>query len=140
MIRLQDVNFETAKADILPESYPSLDIVGQILTKWPQLRIEVGGHTDSRGSEAYNLKLSQARAASVLAYLTQKFPGLHPEQFTSKGYGESKPIAPNTNALGMAKNRRVEFVVLNKDVLRKESENRRLQLKNEGAPADTTKH
>ena len=140
MIRLQDVNFETAKADLLPESYPSLDIVGQILTKWPQLRIEVGGHTDSRGTDAYNLKLSQARAASVLSYLTQKFPGLHPEQFTSKGYGESKPIAPNTTDLGRAKNRRVEFVVLNKDVLRKETENRRLQQKNESAPADTTKH
>jgi len=146
MIRLQDVNFETAKADILPESYPSLDIVGQILTKWPQLRIEVGGHTDSRGGAAYNQKLSEARANSVLTYLKNKFPGLHGEQFTAKGYGKSKPIAPNTNDLGRAKNRRVEFVVLNKDVLRKETENRRLLKKNEGAPppggapADTTRH
>ncbi len=144
MIRLQDVNFETAKADILPESYPSLDIVGQILTKWPQLRIEVGGHTDGRGGTVYNQKLSEARANAVLTYLKNKFPGLHGEQFTAKGYGKSKPIAPNTTDLGRAKNRRVEFVVLNKDVLRKETENRRLQMKGGappgGAPADTTKH
>ena len=50
MIRLQDINFETAKATLLPESYPVLDIVGQVLSRWPDLRIEVGGHTDSRGS------------------------------------------------------------------------------------------
>jgi len=139
MIRLHDVNFETAKADILPESYPSLDLVGQILTKWPDLKIEIGGHCDSRGSDAYNLRLSQARAASVLKYLTTKFPNLHASQYTAKGYGESRPIAPNTNALGMAKNRRVEFVVLNKDVLKKETERRRLLQKGEPAPPDSTR-
>ncbi len=139
MIRLQDVNFETGKADLLPESYPSLDQVGQILSKWSELQIEVGGHTDSRGSDALNQKLSEERAASVLNYLKEKFPGLKSEQFTSKGYGESKPVAPNTNALGMAKNRRVEFVVLNKDVLKRETERRRLMKQGESAPADTTK-
>jgi outer membrane protein OmpA-like peptidoglycan-associated protein len=138
MIRLQNINFETAKADLLPDALPTLDIVGQVLTKWPELRIEIGGHTDSRGSNAYNQKLSQARANSVLTYLTGKFTGLKPEQFTVRGYGESKPIAPNTDALGMAKNRRVEFVVLNKDVLKRESERRRLLQKGEAAPSDST--
>src|SRR5262249_32059647 len=91
MIRLHEVNFTTGKADLLPESYADLDVVGQVLGKWPDLRIEIGGHTDSRGSNAANQKLSEARAKSVRTYLTTKFPNLKPEQFTTKGYGESKP-------------------------------------------------
>jgi outer membrane protein OmpA-like peptidoglycan-associated protein len=137
MIRLQNINFETAKADLLPDALPTLDIVGQVLTKWPELRIEIGGHTDARGSNAANQKLSEARANSVLAYLTGKFADLKSEQFTVRGYGEARPIAPNTDALGMAKNRRVEFVVLNKDVLKRESERRRLLRKDEAAPDST---
>jgi len=140
MIRLQNVNFETAKADILPESYPVLDVVGQLLSRWPQLRIEIGGHTDSRGSNAYNQRLSELRAGAVLDYLLTHFKDLKPQQYTSKGYGESKPLLPNTSALNMAKNRRVEFVVTNKDVLRKEKERRRLLQRGEGAPPDTTQH
>ena len=138
MIRLQNVNFETDKARILPESYPVLDIVGQVLKSWPDLKIEIGGHTDSRGSARHNQKLSEARADSVKVYLTTKFPELKPDQYTAKGYGASRPLVPNNNALNMAKNRRVEFVVLNKDVLRKETEQRRLLKQGEGAPADTT--
>ncbi len=126
MIRLQNVNFETGKADLLPESLPILDQVGPILRKWPQLQIEVGGHTDSRGSAAKNQVLSEARANAVRDYLLKKYPDIAPSQLTAKGYGESKPIAPNNNALNMAKNRRVEFVVLNKDVLKKEVEKRKL--------------
>ena len=125
MIRLQNVNFETGKADLLPEAYPALDEVGAILLKWPQLKIEVGGHTDSRGTKVRNQALSEARAAAVRDYLLKKFPNLVADQLTSKGYGASKPIAPNTTALNRAKNRRVEFVVLNKDVLRKEVEKRK---------------
>jgi len=138
MIRLSNVNFETAKADLLPESFPVLDEVGAILLKWPQLKIEIGGHTDSRGSVAYNQKLSEARMGSVKNYLVTKYPALANAQLTAKGYGELRPIAPNNNALNMAKNRRVEFVVQNKDVLKKEVEKRRLLQKTETAPADTT--
>jgi OmpA-OmpF porin, OOP family len=125
MMRLQNVNFETGKSDLLPESYEVLDVVGQVLTKWPDLKIEVGGHTDSRGPEAMNQLLSEARASSVLIYLIHRFPTLKPSQYTVRGYGESRPIAPNTTALNMAKNRRVEFVVLNKDVLKREVQRRR---------------
>ena len=126
MIRLQNVNFETAKADLLPESLPVLDEVGPILRKWPQLQIEVGGHTDSRGSAARNQALSEARANAVRDYLMHKYPDIAPSQLTAKGYGEDRPIAKNDSALNMAKNRRVEFVVLNKDVLKKEVERRKL--------------
>ncbi len=138
MIRLQNVNFETNKADILPESFSTLDAVGMLLTKWPQLKLEIGGHTDARGSAVKNQKLSEARAESVRTYLTGKFTTLDPAAFTVKGYGKSKPIVPNTNELNWAKNRRVEFVVINKDVLKKEIERRRLLQQNEAAP-DSTK-
>jgi hypothetical protein len=139
MMRLQDVNFETGKADLLPESNQALDIVGQVLVKWPGLKVEVGGHTDSRGTDVKNQALSEARAQSVLNYLTQKFPTLQPSQYSAKGYGESKPVAPNTSQLNMAKNRRVEFVVLNKDVLKRESQRRRLLQQGEQS-APTTPH
>src|SRR5205085_1606161 len=86
MIRLQNVNFETNKADILPESLPVLDVVGQVLRSWPELKIEIGGHTDSRGTDRHNQKLSEARAGSVKTYLTNKFPELKPDQYFAKGY------------------------------------------------------
>ena len=126
MIRLNNINFATGKADLLPEDLPTLDIVGQVMVKWPALQIEVGGHTDNRGSAALNQKLSEARAGAVLTYIIGKYPQLKAEQFAARGYGFSKPMVPNTNDLNRAKNRRVEFVVLNKDVLRKESEKRKL--------------
>ena len=139
MIRLQNINFETGKAELLPESKPLLDVVGQVLTRWPELRIEIGGHTNSRGSAAANQKLSEARVQAVLDYLLAAFPTMKREQFATKGYGESKPIAPNNTVDGMALNRRVEFVVLNKEVLKREIEKRHLLKQGEGAPADTTK-
>jgi outer membrane protein OmpA-like peptidoglycan-associated protein len=117
MIRLQDVKFETAKATILPEFRHTLDVVGEVLSKWPQLKIEIGGHCDSRGSDAYNLALSRRRVASVRAYLLGKFPKLEAPQLLAVGYGESQPLVPNTSPENMAKNRRVEFKVLNKEVL-----------------------
>ncbi len=126
MIRLQNVNFETGKAELLPESFTALDEVGVILTKWPQLQIEIGGHTDSRGSEALNQTLSEARAQSVKDYLAGKFKSLAGDQISVKGYGEAKPLVKNTSQLNMAKNRRVEFRVMNRDVLKKEIERRKM--------------
>ena len=126
MIRLRDVRFESAKARILPDAYPLLDEVGVILSRWPQLRIEIGGHTDSRGSDRKNQALSEARAASVKTYLVERFPGIAAGQITTRGYGESKPVSPNRTAQDMAKNRRVEFKVMNRDVLKKEIEQRKL--------------
>ena len=137
MIRLQNVNFASGKSDLLPEDLATLDVVGQVLTKWTALKVEIGGHTDSRGSDVKNQALSEARANSVMAYILQKFPNLKPEQITAKGYGESRPVAPNSNALNMARNRRVDFVVINKDVLKKEIERRRLLQKNEPLPSPT---
>ncbi|MGQ0720542.1 MAG: OmpA family protein [Candidatus Eiseniibacteriota bacterium] len=130
MIRLQDVNFESGKSVIKPDSYAALDEVGDILSRWPELRIEIGGHTDSQGSEAFNQKLSEDRAKAVLDYLLGKFSGLKAEQLTSAGYGEGTPVAPNDTVLNRAKNRRVEFKVLNTEALRRDTERTRLVPKN----------
>ena len=126
MIRLQNVNFETGKASLLYESYPALDEVGAILLKWPQLQIEIGGHTDSRGRAIKNQQLSEDRAQSVKQYLIDKFPGLAAAQISVRGYGANRPLVPNTSVLNMSKNRRVEFKVLNRDALRKEIERRKM--------------
>jgi OOP family OmpA-OmpF porin len=136
-IEVHDVKFETNKADILPEFQQQLDAIGLALLKVPMLKIEISGHTDSRGSAAMNRKLSQKRADAVKAYLLQKYPTLDAKMFTAKGYGEDKPVATNKTPEGMAQNRRVSFEVLNKDVLQQELE--KLLGQPAAAPADTTK-
>lgn len=122
----RDIHFETAKWAILPESFTVLDQIGATLIQWPRLRIEIGGHADWRGSDAYNLDLSEKRAGAVLDYMIGKFPQITRDQYSAKGYGESVPVATNKTAAGMAKNRRVEFKVLNTEELKKEKERRRL--------------
>ena len=71
------------------------------------IKIEIGGHTDNTGASATNLRLSQARADAVRAYLASK--GVGPERMVAKGYGASQPVAPNTTPTGRAQNRRVEL-------------------------------
>ena len=139
-IRLQNIQFDTGQATVKAESYALLDSVGAILVGYPTLMIEIGGHTDDRGGSDRNQKLSEARASAVLTYLEQKYPALDAKQFTAKGYGMSSPIAPNLTALGRARNRRVEFKVMNPGALRIERERRHFLLKNEAMPADTTSH
>jgi outer membrane protein OmpA-like peptidoglycan-associated protein len=125
MIRVSNVSFATGKAELLPASFGVLDIVGQVLRRWPELKFEIGGHTDNRGADKENQRLSEARAKSVEAYLLQKYPELKGENFTPKGYGESKPLVPNTSEANMSRNRRVEFVVTNRDQLRRDAQKRR---------------
>ena len=120
MLRISDINFDFDKSTIRPDSYHTLDIVGKVLTKWPGLRIEIDGHTDSRGRDAYNRALSHRRAESVRAYLLAHFPQFTPDQLTAKGYGESDPLVPNDSEEHMAQNRRVEFKVLNKELLKRD--------------------
>ena len=137
-IRLQNIQFDTGKAILKPESFQTLDVVGTLLTQWPQLKIEVAGHTDNVGGAALNRKLSYLRAESVLSYLKGKNAAIDSTRFTVKGYGKDRPLVPNTSDANRAQNRRVEFTVLNKEVLKKEVERRRLLKQGETAPADTT--
>ena len=109
-IKLPGVVFETNKADLLPESIPVLEGAVATLKRYPDIRIEVAGHTDSRGSDAYNLDLSTRRAATVLKYLQD---GGVANTLTSRGYGERQPVSSNNTDAGRQENRRVVLRVLN---------------------------
>lgn len=105
---LEGVNFETNKAELRPESRAILDRVAESLKGYPELMVEVQGHTDSRGSADLNRKLSQARAETVRDYLIAN--GVAASRLTARGYGPGMPAADNTTDAGRAKNRRVELL------------------------------
>jgi outer membrane protein OmpA-like peptidoglycan-associated protein len=134
MIRLENIEFETKKAVLKPNSITRVDEAGRVLQQYPQLRVEIGGHCDNRGSKVLNDTLSTSRANAVLNYLKQHFPSIPTDQYSAKGYGFSKPIAPNTTDAGRARNRRVEFKVLNTGALRIERNKRRFLKSGESAP------
>jgi outer membrane protein OmpA-like peptidoglycan-associated protein len=102
-----NVEFDTGKATIRKESFKELDDLAAVL-KDGKTKGEVGGHTDNVGQAESNLKLSQARAEAVAAYLFSK--GVPKEALTAKGYGDTKPVAANDTPENKQRNRRVEFV------------------------------
>jgi outer membrane protein OmpA-like peptidoglycan-associated protein len=106
-LEVYGVNFDFDKSTLRPDSEPVLNQVLAMLQADPSYTGEVGGHTDNVGSEPYNLKLSGARADAVRAWLVGH--GIEPARLTSRGYGDTKPLAPNTTDAGRAKNRRVEL-------------------------------
>jgi len=110
-ITLRGIYFDFNKATIKPESYPTLNEAVKILKDNPRLRVRIEGHTDSVGSDEYNLKLSQARADAVKNYLVKQ-GGIDPGRIESLGKGEKEPIASNDTEDGRALNRRIEFIVI----------------------------
>jgi len=106
----QQVHFASAKFRVLPDSFPLLNQVGQVLTDFPKMRVSIEGHTDSVGTEAGNMRLSQRRAEAVRDYLVSK--GVSPDRLEAIGYGPTKPIASNKTARGKAQNRRTEFRIV----------------------------
>lgn len=109
VVNLQDVLFEQSKAELLPESFDELDVVVSFLRQNPSVRIELGGHTDSRGVHEDNVALSQARVNSVKKYLVSK--GIESKRITGKGYGGTRPVASNDSEETRKMNRRVEFTI-----------------------------
>ena len=113
---LKNIYFEYDKADIRADAAKELDKLVDLLNDNPEIKIEMGSHTDSVASEVYNIELSQRRAESTVSYLIRK--GIATERLVAKGYGESKPIARNTNPDGTdnpdgrQRNRRTEFKIL----------------------------
>ena len=105
---LTGVNFKTASAELLEESYSVLETVFNSLEAFPNVRVEIGGHTDNQGGDSYNLALSNDRAKSVMNYLVMR--GISPDRIVAKGYGKTRPVATNDTPEGRAKNRRVEVV------------------------------
>jgi outer membrane protein OmpA-like peptidoglycan-associated protein len=102
------INFDVDKATLRPESMGTLNQIKAVMASDPTLKFEIDGHTDSSGSAPHNLALSQERADAVKAQLVSM--GISADRLTTKGYGDTKPIASNDTQDGKANNRRVEFV------------------------------
>jgi OmpA-OmpF porin, OOP family len=117
-IVIDNVFYDFNKSVLREESFPSLDKVIGMLNENPTMVIEISAHTDNIGKESYNQKLSEARAKSVVAYLVSK--GISKDRLQAKGYGSTRPIAPNKNDDGTDNpegrqiNRRTEFKVISK--------------------------
>ena len=110
IVTLKSIEFEFDKAVIRPVSYPVLDAVALALHDNPDIElVEVRGHTDERGDDAYNLSLSERRAAAVVTYLIKQ--RVAPDRLTSTGFGETMPLDPAHNEAAWTKNRRVEFQI-----------------------------
>jgi outer membrane protein OmpA-like peptidoglycan-associated protein/tetratricopeptide (TPR) repeat protein len=107
---LNNILFELGKAVLTKSSFGELNRLVGILQDSPLMKIEISGHTDNTGSPVINAKLSNDRARAVVEYLVQK--GINRTRLTYRGYGSDQPIAENTTAGGRAKNRRVEFKIL----------------------------
>ena len=111
-IVLNNIFFDFDKATLRSESAAELERLGKLLTDNPNMKIEISGHTDSKGADDYNKKLSQSRAQSVVDYLVQK--GIDKARLIAKGYGKTSPIATNDTDEGRQMNRRTEFEILSK--------------------------
>lgn len=110
----QKVHFATARARIMRDSFTLLNQVAQAINEHTEIqKVRIEGHTDSQGSERYNQRLSERRANAVLKYLLKK--KVSPERVEAVGYGEAKPIAPNSTNKGREANRRVEFVIVEQE-------------------------
>lgn len=110
----QQINFETNSAKIAGSSTPLLVEIADVIVRHPHIkRIEVQGHTDNSGTAEHNMLLSEQRAAAVRDWLVQY--GVEASRLTSKGYGQTKPVGSNATAAGRAKNRRVQFVILEQE-------------------------
>ena len=113
-VDLYGIYFDTDKATLKSESEATLNQVLGLLKSKPELRLEIGGHTDSQAGDAYNLDLSKRRAQSVVKWLTDK--GIAATRLVAQGFGESRPVADNESAAGRALNRRVEIRDITKEV------------------------
>ena len=111
-IQLKNIYFEFDKDELMPRSFVELNKLLKIMRANPKLVIEIVGHTDALGDDAYNLELSRRRALSVVQFLQEN--KINKNRLRSHGEGESKPVASNETEEGRAQNRRVEFVVVKK--------------------------
>lgn len=104
------ITFDTGKANIKSNFNPVLDDIANVMVKYPETKIEIQGHTDSVGSDADNLRLSELRAQSVRSALSSR--GVSPSRITAIGFGESMPVASNDTPAGREANRRVEIKII----------------------------
>jgi outer membrane protein OmpA-like peptidoglycan-associated protein len=109
-VQLNNIFFVQSRAEIMPESEPELERLLKLMNDNPSLEIELGGHTDNRGSSSANVDLSQERALAIVKYLVEN--GIDKKRLEFKGYGGTQPIGSNANEESRSKNRRVEIKVL----------------------------
>jgi outer membrane protein OmpA-like peptidoglycan-associated protein len=109
IVSMPDVLFDFNKYTLKPEAREKLAKISGIVLAYPDLKLDVEGHTDSIGSDDYNQKLSEERASTVRGYLVSQ--GLKPDNISSVGLGKANPVADNATAQGRQRNRRVEMVV-----------------------------
>jgi outer membrane protein OmpA-like peptidoglycan-associated protein len=109
---IDNIYFNFDKTTLKEASFPELNRLTDLLNQNPGIKIEVIGHTDSKGSDDYNLTLSEGRAQAVMEYLLEK--GIAKDRMASKGLGEESPISSNNTEEGRAENRRVEFTIVEK--------------------------
>ncbi len=110
VVRLNNVFFDFDKSNLRPESFVELDRVVSLLNENAGIEIEMSAHTDNKGSDDYNFKLSDNRARSVMDYILSK--GIAPSRIVSHGYGKTRPVVPNDNDENRQLNRRVEFKIM----------------------------
>ncbi len=108
--RINNIFFDFNKSDLKPESTSELERLTRFLSTNPTLKIELSAHTDDVGSDAYNLELSERRARAVVDYVVAH--GIAPARVRAKGYGETRPEVPNDSEENRARNRRVEFRIV----------------------------
>lgn len=114
----EKIQFDLNKATIKSDSHELLGEIVDVFKENPHIKkVSIEGHTDDQGTDAYNVKLSDQRAKSVLDYLVSK--GIDAKRLTSKGFGESKPIASNATEEGKEQNRRVEFIITEQEEVTK---------------------
>lgn len=117
----EKILFGFDKSDLNSSAKKNLGKLVTILGNYPDTNIEIQGHTDSKGTDDYNMSLSGRRATSVSNYLSSN--GINSSRLTTKGYGESAPKYSNENATGQAQNRRVEFLITANEKMKREAEN-----------------
>ncbi len=107
---IEGIYFDTDQATIKPTSKPTLDNATQVLKDYPEVKVEISGHTDADGDREHNIDLSRRRAESVRKYLIDA--GVDASRITTRGVGPDEPIADNTSVEGKAKNRRIQFALI----------------------------
>lgn len=139
VISLSDILFDVNKATLKPGAAQNIARISTVLRQYPDKQISVEGHTDSDGSDSYNQDLSERRAAAVREALVAG--GVSPGMITSRGFGESQPVATNATAVGKQQNRRVEIVVLGAGSMATSSDTTRTTITrpDSAAATDTTR-
>lgn len=120
LIRLTDLEFLPDTTALAPAGIARLDSVGVALLQWPMAKVEIASHVDNSVEPGYRVPLSTMRVRAVLQHLMRTHPGLDQKNFWITGYGDTEPLVPNTTAANRKRNRRIEFKVMNMNVLQEE--------------------